>query len=237
MYVSSLSSRYSPPFLHLSDVMIPNTMLPLLCKPKSHIQIKRDLLDSQNPITFSTFWSENFLSGFGCGCSSTNNVISFTIEDVITCCGLPDEFVVRYKSSENPISVFNLLRNCGFSQTQLKTIFSKYPRILFCNVQKTLEPKVDFLRSIGLSENELLDVVTTCPLLFQRSLNNHLIPLVDFLVTSMGSQRNAAAVIKKYPSILFHTSKYLMPNLSTLRNLGIPQSQISNIMATGVGVV
>ncbi|KAH7836535.1 hypothetical protein Vadar_002531 [Vaccinium darrowii] len=234
MYVSSLSSRYSPPFLHLSDVMIPNTMLPLLCKPKSHIQIKRDLLDSQNPITFSTFWSEKYLSGFSCGCNSTNNVISFTIEDVITCCGLPEEFVVRCKSSENPISVFNLLRNCGFSQTQLKTIFSKYPRILFCNAEKTLKPKIDFLSSVGLSKTELRDVVTTCPLLFRRSLNNHLVPYVDFLITSLGCQHHALGVIKRYPFILYNTSKYLAPNLSTLRNLGIPQSQISNMMAYSI---
>lgn len=221
MYVSSISSYYSPLVLHRADLMVPYT--------------KRTSLVSPNRIVSSTFRNLQCVPSLSCGSISSTNLGSFTVEDIITSCGLSDRFRVLCESSENPSSVLNLLRNCGFSQTQVETIVSKYPRILFCNVQKTLEPKVDFLRSIGLSENELLDVVTTCPLLFQRSLNNHLIPLVDFLVTSMGCQRNAAAVIKKYPSILFHTSKYLMPNLSTLRNLGIPQSQISNIMATGVG--
>ncbi|XP_058202413.1 transcription termination factor MTERF6, chloroplastic/mitochondrial-like [Rhododendron vialii] len=108
---------------------------------------------------------------------------------------------------------------------------SKYPRILSCSVEKTLKPKIDFLRSVGLSKTEFLGVVTTCPMLFTRSLKNHLVPIVEFLITSFGSRDNAVLVIKRYPFILFNTSKRLVPNLSTLRNLGIPQSQISNMMA------
>ncbi|KAF7120675.1 hypothetical protein RHSIM_Rhsim13G0047000 [Rhododendron simsii] len=120
------------------------------------------------------------------------------VEDIIASCGLSNQFLVLCKSSENPNAVLNLLRSCGFSRTQVETIVTKYPRILFCKAQENLKPKIDFLRTVGLSETEFLGVVTTSPQLFTRSLKNNLVPLVDFL------------------------------------NLGIPQSQISTMLANTI---
>ncbi|KAI8523254.1 hypothetical protein RHMOL_Rhmol13G0059000 [Rhododendron molle] len=125
-------------------------------------------------------------------------MVSFTVEDIITSCGLSNQFLVLCKSSEKPNAVLNLLRSCGFSRTQVETMVSKYPRILFCKAQENLKPKIDFLRSVGLTETEFLGVVTTSPQLFTRSLKNNLVPLVDFL------------------------------------NLGIPPSQISNMLANTI---
>ncbi|KAF7149558.1 hypothetical protein RHSIM_Rhsim02G0087700 [Rhododendron simsii] len=236
MDVSSVSSYYyylSSPFLRLSDAMIP-----LLCKPKSLTHVKIDLVVSPNRSISSSLHlqSSQNIPSLSCDSSTrTNDVLSFTIDDIITSCGLSDRFRVLFESSEKPNAVLKLLSDYGFSQTQVETMVSKYPRILNCSVEKTLKPKINFLRSVGLSETEFLGVVTTCPMLFTRSLKNHLVPIVEFLITSLGSRDNAVLVIKRYPFILFNTSKRLVPNLSTLRNLGIPQSQISNMMANVIG--
>ncbi|KAG5561015.1 hypothetical protein RHGRI_004140 [Rhododendron griersonianum] len=242
MDVLSVSSYYyylSSPFLRLSDAMIPNTMLPLLCKPnKSLTHVKIDLVVSPNRSISSSLHlqsSQNVPSLICDSSTSTNGVLSFTIDDIITSCGLSDRFRVLCKSSEKPNAVLKLLSDYGFSQTQVETMVSKYPRILSCSVEKILKPKIDFLRSVGLSETEFLGVVTTCPRLFTRSLKNHLVPIVEFLITSFGSRDNAVLVIKRYPFILVNSSKRLVPNLSTLRNLGIPQSKISNMMANVIG--
>ncbi|KAI8523256.1 hypothetical protein RHMOL_Rhmol13G0059000 [Rhododendron molle] len=237
MDVSSVSSYFSPPFLRLPGAMIPNATFPSLCKPKSLTQIKIDLLVSSNRIVSSSFRRLQCVSNLSCGSSSStisDDMVSFTVEDIITSCGLSNQFLVLCKSSEKPNAVLNLLRSCGFSRTQVETMVSKYPRILFCKAQENLKPKIDFLRSVGLTETEFLGVVTTSPQLFTRSLKNNLVPLVDFLVTSLGCQHNAVVVIKKYPFILSSTLKYLVPNLSTLQNLGIPPSQISNMLANTI---
>ncbi|PSS02731.1 Transcription termination factor like [Actinidia chinensis var. chinensis] len=162
---------------------------------------------------------------------TNQHLLSFTVGDVIKSCDLPHDFGVRCKSSENPNSVLKLLQSCGFSQTQVRTIVSKYPNILLCNPRKNIKPKIDFLRSVLISEADVLNMVTAYPFFLKRSLKNHLVPSVHLLITSLGGQQNAMAAIKRHPIILdYNVCKNLVPNLSTLRNLGVPKTQISKMM-------
>ncbi|PHT50617.1 hypothetical protein CQW23_10364 [Capsicum baccatum] len=49
----------------------------------------------------------------------------------------------------------NFFQKNGFDNTQINNIVSKSPDVLFCKVDKTLQPKLVILQEIGLSSKDL----------------------------------------------------------------------------------
>ncbi|CAL5426046.1 unnamed protein product [Camellia sinensis] len=126
------------------------------------------------------------------------------------------------KKVQNTELVKTLLRNYGFTNTQISKLVDTDPTILFCNPQKTILPKLEFFRSVGLSSTDIPRVIcaTYCQALLSRSLENQLIPCYMSL-----------KCLKSRPRVLlFNVEKVLAPNIATLREAGVPQSVISFMM-------
>ncbi|CAL5423649.1 unnamed protein product [Camellia sinensis] len=117
------------------------------------------------------------------------------------------------KKVQNTELVKTLLRNYGFTNTQISKLVDMDPTILFCNPQKTILPKLEFFRSIGLSSTDIPRGICAsyCQALFVLFLN-----------------QNVIKMLKSRPRVLlFNVEKVLAPNIATLREAGVPQSVIS----------
>ncbi|GMP87792.1 hypothetical protein CsSME_00040024 [Camellia sinensis var. sinensis] len=167
---------------------------------------------------------------------------SFVLEDSnnrsIDCA--PKIDTLSSKRVQNTELVKTLLRNYGFTNTQISKLVDMDPNILFYNPQKTILPKLEFFRSIGLSSTDIPRVIcaTYCQALLSRSLENQLIPCYNFLKSVLFLDQNVIKMLKRSPRVLlFNVEKILAPNIATLREAGVPQSVTSFMMYRSPGTL
>ncbi|XP_057767958.1 transcription termination factor MTERF9, chloroplastic-like [Salvia miltiorrhiza] len=130
---------------------------------------------------------------------------SLTISYLVGACGLPEKAAVSaskslcIKSRENPAAVLELLKDYGFTDSQISRIVSRWPRVLQCSPDKTLMPKLEFFRSIGVPDCIAAQRLSVFPRILQRSLRNHLIPSYNYLKVWVRSEERVAIVFKRAP--------------------------------------
>ncbi|KAG6647798.1 hypothetical protein CIPAW_07G103100 [Carya illinoinensis] len=156
---------------------------------------------------------------------------SFAVSYFINYCGLSTKSAilasqrVRFRTPEKPDSVLNLLKENGFTNTQISRLVKIEPRLLLSNPEKTLLPKIEFFRSMGASSSDLSRILSSNPSLLRRSLEKHLIPCYDFLKSVLILDEKVVTVFKRSPwVVLMHN---MVPNIALLREVGVPQSIIS----------
>lgn len=162
----------------------------------------------------------------------------FTVTYLINTCGLSLESAisasekVRFQSPERPDLVLALLRNYGFSKTQISNLVRKRPVILSANPDNILLPKLEFFQSIiGLSSGDLTRTLSADPTLLIRSLENQLLPTYEFLKSVLLSDEKIVSALKRTTWIFLEDpSKNLMPNIAYLRELGAPQNCVSLLL-------
>ncbi|XP_071723082.1 uncharacterized protein [Rutidosis leptorrhynchoides] len=159
---------------------------------------------------------------------------SFTTAYLINSCGLSPQSAqsatkhVNFESSRNPDSVIEFLKKNGFSKTQITTLIRKYPRVLLCNSDKTLLPKLEFLRSKGFTDDKLTRSITGYPHVLHYSLEKQIIPTFEFLSDFLKSEEKACMVLQRYVRVLrLDTEKQVVPYINTLRESGVPESNIA----------
>ncbi|KAI5565244.1 hypothetical protein BDE02_14G111700 [Populus trichocarpa] len=170
-------------------------------------------------------------------CKISTEQDSFTINYLVHSCGLPLESAiltsqkVQFQSPERPDSVLALLRNHGFSRTQISSLVKKRPFLLLSNPTNTLLPKLDFFLSLGMSRPHLARTLSSDPTLLTRSLENQIVPSYNFLKTILRSDEKIVSAFKRTTWIFLEDlSKNLIPNLELLRKVGVPQSCISLLL-------
>ncbi|CAN6561948.1 unnamed protein product [Malus baccata var. baccata] len=161
----------------------------------------------------------------------------FTVNYLINSCGLSPEGAisaskwVELRSPKRADSVLSLLRNHGFSETQISSIVRNHSQVLNSNPEKTLLPKLEFFASLGLSEGDLAKTLAYEPNLLSTSLEKRIAPTYDFL-RSLLSQKTVVSVLRRGSWIFAEGhSKKVAPNIEVLRDYGIPQSCISHLFA------
>ncbi|KAM7521507.1 hypothetical protein LguiA_011409 [Lonicera macranthoides] len=161
------------------------------------------------------------------------NQDSFTVSYLINSCGLSPETAiytserVHLKTLENPESVLNLLKNIGFSKTQIAKVVRKRPRLLLANPEKTLLPKFQFLQSMGISNTDIAKVLSTEPTFLIRSMENYIIPCYNFLKSVLQSDEKIIYCMKRAPWVFVEDyTKKLIPNVRFLREFGMKESCI-----------
>lgn len=94
----------------------------------------------------------------------------FIVDSLVERCGFSRERAFKdstrlrsLKSPKEPDSVLEFLKNSGFKDTHIKTLISKFPRLLASKVEKTLKPKFIFFQELGLSGAPFADLVTRYP--------------------------------------------------------------------------
>ncbi|CAI9106525.1 OLC1v1005707C2 [Oldenlandia corymbosa var. corymbosa] len=127
-------------------------------------------------------------------------------------------------SQKNADSVVNYLDNLGISKTHIRSMVSRYPRLLCSNVDKTLAPKDKFLRELGLSGLDLREFIIAGA---RSALDTAIKPRVLYLKQLVGTDDNVVKVLNKYPRVITGLDTELVEsNLELLRNYGITHNNI-----------
>ncbi|KAJ9178537.1 hypothetical protein P3X46_010415 [Hevea brasiliensis] len=176
--------------------------------------------------------------------SSNLNEQSFTVSYLINSCGLTTKSAqsvskkICFETSERPDSVLKLLREHGFTNSQICKIVRSRPKVLLAKPEKTLLPKFEFLRSIGVSRSGLSIIVSRNPDLLARSLKHCLIPSYEILKSVLFSDEKVVRTLNHMGNRYFYSlQKRFSNNLSLLRGLGISQSFISYLVTQSPSVM
>ncbi|XP_065867678.1 transcription termination factor MTERF6, chloroplastic/mitochondrial-like [Euphorbia lathyris] len=164
--------------------------------------------------------------------SDADNPHSFTLSYLTKTCGLSPKSalsaskIVQFESSEQPDSVLSCFQKFGFSKIQISEMIRKFPKVLCCYPEKTISPKLEFFLSRGASTPELVKMFTSNPWILSRSLENQLIRTYNILIGLFQSEDKAIEVFKRNPRVRCNSPEALIPNINTLRENGVPESNI-----------
>ncbi|XP_065868858.1 uncharacterized protein [Euphorbia lathyris] len=157
---------------------------------------------------------------------------SFTLSYLTKTCGLSPKSalsaskIVQFESSEQPDSVLSSFQKFGFSKIQISEIIRKFPKMLYCNPEKTISPKLEFFLSRGASTPELVKIFTSYPWILNRSLQNQLIRTFNILIGLFQSEDKVIEVMKRNPRVLRNSPEAMVHNINILRENGVPESNI-----------
>ncbi|KAL5708824.1 hypothetical protein ACHQM5_019581 [Ranunculus cassubicifolius] len=164
---------------------------------------------------------------------------SFTISYLINSCGLSQQKAIsaskriHFESPTKPDSVLTLLRDNGFSDSQISKIIAQRPTILVASVDKTLKPTFDFFNSKGLSGPDLAKALSRDGVVLGYSLEKRIIPSFHFLKSIVGTDEKVIATLKRSLDVLRRNhDKIVAPNFSILRAHGVPDSNIAKLVVT-----
>jgi mTERF domain-containing protein len=120
-----------------------------------------------------------------------------------------------------------LLKNHGFSQTQILNIVKSRAKLLICNPEDALFPKLDFFNSIGLSCSD----IAKHPLLLVRGLKNHIIPTFSFLKGLVKSDEKTVVAINRYPFVrTLYCERDMASRANLWRENGVLESNIVKLV-------
>ncbi|KAL5708801.1 hypothetical protein ACHQM5_019558 [Ranunculus cassubicifolius] len=168
---------------------------------------------------------------------STAHHNSFTISYLINTCGLSQQKAlsiskkIHFESPTKPDSVLTLLKNNGFSDSQISKIIAMYPTLLISKVDKTLKPKFDFFNSKGLSGADLAKVLCQNPNVLGSSLEKTIIPSFNLLESIVGTHEKVLAMLNRSMNVLSRI-KTVESNIALLRSHGVPMSNLQKLLVS-----
>ncbi|KAJ0034280.1 hypothetical protein Pint_24575 [Pistacia integerrima] len=138
---------------------------------------------------------------------------------------------VQFDTPEKPDLVVNFFKSNGFSESQILDLIRKNPKLLLCNPEKTLLPKLEFFHSKGVSSPVLAKLLCRDPNILQASLKNQIIPSFHYLSNLLQSSEKAITTVKHSPRILYRDlQKFIAPKVSYLRDNSVPESNIVRLL-------
>ncbi|KFK22066.1 hypothetical protein AALP_AAs50016U000200 [Arabis alpina] len=132
---------------------------------------------------------------------------------------------VSFEGKGSSDSVLNLLRSHGFTDSQISSIVTDYPRLLVLDAEKSIGPKLKFLQSRGASTSELTEIPTKVPeilgMRWEKAISRHY-DLVKEIIEADKS---------------FKFEKQSQSNVSVLEELGVPQRLLLPLLISYNGPV
>ncbi|EOA34358.1 hypothetical protein CARUB_v10021881mg [Capsella rubella] len=164
---------------------------------------------------------------------------NFTVSYLVGSLGLPKKLAelisrkVRFEDKGNPDSVLSLLRINGFTDSQISSIVTTYPRLLILDAEKSVAPKLKFLQSRGASSSELTEIVSSVPELLGKKWGKTVSRYYDFI----------KEVLEADKSFKFEKLCHSLPegssrqdnkirNVLVLRDLGVPQKFLFSLLTS-----
>ncbi|OMO62843.1 Mitochodrial transcription termination factor-related protein [Corchorus olitorius] len=149
-------------------------------------------------------------------------------------CGLSPESAlsvskkVQLKNPTKPDSVLNFFKNHGFSQTQIRKIVERMPKLLLCKAEKTLLPKIQFFYSRGIPSSDLSVVLSSNPSVLGSNIDNCIIPNFNsFKDFTRCDDSEVFLAYKDCSNILTcNFQSIVAPNVAVLREHGVPDPNI-----------
>lgn len=159
---------------------------------------------------------------------------SFTVSYLINSCGLSLESavsaskMVRFETPSRPNSALTLLRDRGFTETQITKLIRTRPQLLTADHEKTLLPKLEFFHSLDISSTDLAKILSSNPNILGQSLEKHLMSWRNFLKSVLLDDKKIVRALKSSARIFCDdVQKNFAPNIAILRQLGVPENIIS----------
>lgn len=175
---------------------------------------------------------------------NSQNQPSFTVNYLVKSIGFSPEKALsaskylKFEDPHKPDLVVEFFKNNGLTQTQISSLIRKFPRVLVCDTQKTLLPKLEFLKSKGYSSTDVAKIVCLCPRFLVSSLENTIIPSFDFLSKLLQSEEKAIVFIKRcFFGCHFGQHTRLNANFAVLREIGVSDANIRFLLTHGPGAL
>ncbi|XP_010430224.1 PREDICTED: uncharacterized protein LOC104714528 isoform X1 [Camelina sativa] len=137
---------------------------------------------------------------------------------------------VSFEDKSNPDSVLNLLRRHGFTDSQISTIITSYPKLLIADAENSLAPKLQFLQSRGASSSQLTQIVSTVPKLLGKKGHKTISVYYDFVKETLLDKSCSSSYEKLCHSFPQGNLENKIRNVSVLRELGVPQRFLFSLL-------
>ncbi|XP_058079883.1 transcription termination factor MTERF9, chloroplastic-like [Magnolia sinica] len=129
---------------------------------------------------------------------------------------------------KNPDSVLTFFKSHGFSESHIKIIINRIPRLLFAIPKSSLSPKIQFFIEKGLSESDIVGLIVSNPYILNFSLERCIKPGFDFIRGFLGNDRFVIELLKR--SIFRFNLQRLVNNVAVLKNYGVSNCNISRFL-------
>ncbi|CAH8256156.1 unnamed protein product [Arabidopsis lyrata] len=175
----------------------------------------------QNPFSFSSSFSSTRAKD---GQKGQIFTISYLIDSLGLTANLAESISrkVSFEERRNPDSVLNLFRSYGFTDPQIASIITDYPRLLIVDAKKSLGHKLQVLQSRGVSSSELTETVSKVPKILAMKGDKTISRYYDFVreIIEAGKSSKFEKLCQSMPQGMQENK---IRNLSVLRELGVPQ--------------
>ncbi|KAJ4975921.1 hypothetical protein NE237_001027 [Protea cynaroides] len=167
--------------------------------------------------------------------SSAGNEQSDTVDYFVNSCGLSPESALKaskyiaLRNTAKADSVLTLFKNYGFTQKQISSIICQKPSILGYDPEKILKPKIELLCNMGISGPTLGKIISRYSSFLTENVERKLIPTLEFLKSFIDSDEKIAIALSRM-IWSFRIPELMAPNIEILRNLGVPENHISNLL-------
>uniref|UniRef100_A0ACD5THE2 Uncharacterized protein n=1 Tax=Avena sativa TaxID=4498 RepID=A0ACD5THE2_AVESA len=231
--VGSRGSRYSPPSI----------MFASFCRRRLLLHIRKIPGDGTNPLQPipSAFPSARSYTPTAVAGVSNSEPYPATVSYLISC-GLSAAAAtstattqkIRILSTDKADAVCALLRDYGFTDTDIVRTVRSAPVILVTDPERILRPKLDFFTSLGFEPCKL----ATSPCILTRSLDKHLVPSIQFIREIIGNDDDLRIGVSRVPrALMVDLEKNMRPSVEALRRCGFTEAAISKLLVTRMSVL
>ncbi|VVA93740.1 unnamed protein product [Arabis nemorensis] len=169
---------------------------------------------------------------------------NFTVSYLVDSLGLPTKLAesisrkANFEGKGNPDSVLNLFRSHGFTDSQISTIITNYPRLLVLDAEKSIGPKLKFLQSRGgASSSELTEILSKVPKILALKGNKVISVYYDFVKEIIKADKSSKFEKLCHSLAQGSEQENRMRNVSVLRELGVPQKRLFSLLTSGRGPI
>ncbi|RIA04504.1 hypothetical protein BRARA_K01250 [Brassica rapa] len=185
----------------------------------------------------------SFSSSFSSYAASARNCRK---EQVFTFCYLVDSLGLTttvaesvskkasFKDKGNPNAVLRLLRSYGFTDSQISSIVTNYPRLLLLDAEKCLGPKLQVIKSMegaSSSSDRLIETISKVPKLLGMKGDKTISRYYDVVKETMESGKSFKFE-KLCHSLPHGMQQNKIRNASVLRELGVPQRLLNPLLVS-----
>ncbi|KAL1226111.1 Transcription termination factor MTERF5 [Cardamine amara subsp. amara] len=188
------------------------------------LQKWRNLRVSVNLVQNASAFSNSFSSTASDGRKEKTYTVSYLVDSLGLTTKLAESISrkVSFEDKANPDSVLNLLRSYGFTDSQISSIVTIYPRLLMLDAEKSLGPKLQSLQSRGASSYELTEIVSTVPKILGKRGVKSISVCYDFVKGIIEADKSSK-LEKLCHSFPQGKKENKIRNISVLRDLGVAQ--------------
>ncbi|KAJ4902044.1 Mitochondrial transcription termination factor family protein [Raphanus sativus] len=138
-----------------------------------------------------------------------------------------------FRDKGNPDSVLSLFRSYGFTDSQISSMVTNYPRLLMLDAEKCLGPKLQVLKSMegGSSSDQLIETISKVPKLLGMKGDKTISRYYDVVKETIKSGKSSKFE-KLCHSLPHGLQQNKIRNASVLRELGVPQRLLNPLLVS-----